>query len=486
MQKPEIIFNDQTDSVSAEKRERIELGLSQAYEEWLSLIPGSHALQIQVNVVADARPQFALVRSTQAKIVARNKDGGDVLMPSAGYKAITGTDDHPSDPDIVIDLYERHFDKLAWNDEQLTGSDLMDPKFIFRHALAQGLFMRRASTDPKNSDKTTWDLNIEKIEGKFYFKGTHAENAAGAAVSLPVSHSFLLPIGNEAADQSGLHQFSREILSDCGFPTDLSDGITFGRRHRGEVDMGEGFDTATREGQYKEFLISRDTANFAWDEEAKVLRWEGEVSPWRVVHKITGYELTFANAERLRFEDKVVALDIDGNAGLVYSVLKTALGREPDETELARWVKVVDALGDEASNGGLDKRLLQVLWDDGVVQRNYGLDELPSDFMANPAVREQLTTRFIAAVYWEALNRKVVEKDGITDLEGRDFWLNWINGKIEPVIETGPDEGRVLEVYRDFLREILQCDELTVRTEKETVGLTGINLDLAAYLNPDL
>jgi hypothetical protein len=486
MQKPEIIFNDHSHSISAEKKERIELGLTQAYEEWLSLIRGSHALQIQVNVLGDARPQFAQVRSAHAKIVTKNKDGGDLLMPSAGYKAITGTDDHPSEPDIVIDLYQTQFDKLAWSDEQLARSDLMDLKIVFRHALAQGLFMRRASTDPTNPDKTRWDLNIEQIDAKFYFKGPHVESRSGGPVSLHIPYGLLLPTQKEAAEQSSIHQFSREILSDCGFPTNLSDDVTFGRRHRGEVDMGEGFDTATREGRYKEYEISRDTANFEWNDATKTLRWEGDVAPWKIVHKLTGNELAFTKAERLRFEDKIVALDIDGHAGLVYGVLKTALGREPDETDLARWVKVVDVLYGEANNDGLNKRLLQVLWDDGVVQSNYGLDKLPSDFMTNQAIREELTSRLIETVYWEALNRKVVEKDGITDIEGRDFWLHWINSRMEQGIATGQGEGRLIEAYRDFLHEIVQCDELPIRIQKDTVGTTGIGLDVAAYMNPDL
>jgi hypothetical protein len=485
MQKPDIIFNDKTDSVSAEQKDRLEQSLTDAYAEWLSLVPNGHDLTIELNVVADAKPQYAVIKSTGAKTVAQTKEGGDLLMPSAGYKVITGIDDSPA-PDIVIDVQQAHFDKLAWTDAQLAESKLVDPTMVFRYALAQGLFMRRASSDPMNPDKTTWDLNIEKTADKYYFTGPHVVDGAGGPAPVPVPFGFLLT-GKRATDaQSPLQKYPGEILSDCGLPTALSDTLTLGRNGRGELDMGQGFDTIMRQGRQDEYVVSRNTEAFTWDKKTETFRWEVEVAPWKVVHKLTGNELTVWNAERLQFDDTIVALDVDGNAGLVYGVLKTAYGSEPDAQTLGRWVKVVDALGEAANDGHLGERLLRALWDDGLVQSHYGLDELPAGFIENRSARQDALTQFIESVYQMALDRRVAEKDGITDTKGRQFWLNWMNSRIEKIIETAPGDGKIIEVYRDFLLEIVRCDELAYRSEKDTVGLTGIGLDAGAYQNPDI
>ena len=51
------------------------------------------------------------------------------------------------------------------------------------------------------------------------------------------------------------------------------------------------------------------------------------------------------NVERLYFNDKVVAIDISGNAGQAYRLYQAALDRTPDERGLAGWIKFMDEGG---------------------------------------------------------------------------------------------------------------------------------------------
>lgn len=48
------------------------------------------------------------------------------------------------------------------------------------------------------------------------------------------------------------------------------------------------------------------------------------------------------NVERLKFADKTVALDIDGNAGDAYRLYKAAFNRMPDEAGLGYWIREFD------------------------------------------------------------------------------------------------------------------------------------------------
>ncbi len=51
---------------------------------------------------------------------------------------------------------------------------------------------------------------------------------------------------------------------------------------------------------------------------------------------------TVTNVERLQFDDKVIAFDVDGNAGKAYRLYQAAFDRVPDQGGLAYWVSVLD------------------------------------------------------------------------------------------------------------------------------------------------
>jgi acylphosphatase len=51
---------------------------------------------------------------------------------------------------------------------------------------------------------------------------------------------------------------------------------------------------------------------------------------------------TLVNFERVQFADKLIAVDINGNAGQAYRLYKAALDRTPDPNGLAGWIKYMD------------------------------------------------------------------------------------------------------------------------------------------------
>ena len=61
-------------------------------------------------------------------------------------------------------------------------------------------------------------------------------------------------------------------------------------------------------------------------------------------YKVSGAEGvdTLVNVERIRFADKSMALDVDGDAGDVYRLYKAAFNRAPDELGLGYWIAKLD------------------------------------------------------------------------------------------------------------------------------------------------
>lgn len=51
---------------------------------------------------------------------------------------------------------------------------------------------------------------------------------------------------------------------------------------------------------------------------------------------------TLVNIERLQFDDKAIAFDIDGNSGQAYRLYQAAFDRQPDAAGLATWIKYMD------------------------------------------------------------------------------------------------------------------------------------------------
>ncbi|MFZ6759464.1 DUF4214 domain-containing protein [Undibacterium sp. Ji50W] len=59
-------------------------------------------------------------------------------------------------------------------------------------------------------------------------------------------------------------------------------------------------------------------------------------------NRLNGQVDSFTNVERLQFNDKIVALDLDGNAGQAYRLYQAAFNRTPDKAGLGYWIGQLD------------------------------------------------------------------------------------------------------------------------------------------------
>lgn len=116
--------------------------------------------------------------------------------------------------------------------------------------------------------------------------------------------------------------------------------VGYGDGKYGDYFNGEsGFDKAILRGKASEYTI---TSTSIYD----IIKNDGKSNTpgFKVIDKTANRDGTdyYNNVERLYFSDKVVALDLDGNAGQAYRLYKAALDRTPDERGLAGWIKFMD------------------------------------------------------------------------------------------------------------------------------------------------
>ena len=118
--------------------------------------------------------------------------------------------------------------------------------------------------------------------------------------------------------------------------------IGYGSGPQGDYFDGEsGFDKAILRGKSSEYQISSTSFNDRLKSDGTTIQGF-MVTDSKANRDGVDY---YANVERLYFNDKVVALDINGNAGHAYRLYQAALDRTPDERGLAGWIKFMDEDG---------------------------------------------------------------------------------------------------------------------------------------------
>lgn len=105
---------------------------------------------------------------------------------------------------------------------------------------------------------------------------------------------------------------------------------------------------------------------------------------------------TLFNVERLRFTDKMVAIDMDGKAGQLFMLYDAAFGRSPDETGMGFWLHRLDR-GDVTVHSAA--------W--GFIQ---------SDEFINRFGKDLPNRKYVELVYRNVLDRE-------PDTGGIDYWL---------------------------------------------------------------
>lgn len=98
--------------------------------------------------------------------------------------------------------------------------------------------------------------------------------------------------------------------------------ILVGLQGNDRLDGGAGIDTAVYSGLRSAYTVQRgaDGVHVSGAEGADVL----------------------AGVERVAFTDGMLALDVDGSAGVAYRLYLAALGREPDAAGLGYWIRMLD------------------------------------------------------------------------------------------------------------------------------------------------
>lgn len=91
------------------------------------------------------------------------------------------------------------------------------------------------------------------------------------------------------------------------------------------VDGGSGIDTAVVTGTRSNFTVTKTMAGYTITDNAGS----------------EGVD-TLRNVERIKFGDKSLALDADGNSGQVYRLYQAALNRKPDLTGIGYWMDLLD------------------------------------------------------------------------------------------------------------------------------------------------
>lgn len=152
----------------------------------------------------------------------------------------------------------------------------------------------------------------------------------------------------------------------------LADGVT-------EVDGGAGIDTVVVDGARAGFTIAASGGGFTVGGTPLAA---GSV-------RLTG-------VERLAFDDATVALDIDGNGGMVYRLYQAAFGRAPDPGGLGFWIG--------AKDGGVSL--------DAIAAQFLGSEEGIRLYGAQPS-----SATLVQAMYRNVLGRE-------PDADGFAYWLD--------------------------------------------------------------
>jgi serralysin len=142
------------------------------------------------------------------------------------------------------------------------------------------------------------------------------------------------------------------------------------------VEGGAGLDVAVYSGVSDSFVLERGVYGFA-------------------VRDAQGSVDNLINVERIKFDDTMVALDINGGAGQVYRLYQAAFDRVPDIAGLAFWIKAADA-----GTSLLD------------IAKSFAINKEYINLYANTS-----NAQFVTKLYEHVLDRP-------PEGAGYEFWLN--------------------------------------------------------------
>lgn len=208
--------------------------------------------------------------------------------------------------------------------------------------------------------------------------------------------SFSLDNIGEIFDESFIYS-EDDVINGNSFDNALKG---FGGNDR--IDGGAGIDTAYFTGSKSQYQINQSGIE-------------------KTTRGLDGFD-TLLNIERLRFDDRSVAYDIDGNAGKAYRIYQAAFDRKPDLEGLGFWINALDTGNSmpSVSSGFIGSTEFQKL---------YGANSSNFDFLTR--------------LYQNVLHRT-------PDQDGFNWWLANLNSgaasKVQTLIDFSESSENQLQV----------------------------------------
>lgn len=134
------------------------------------------------------------------------------------------------------------------------------------------------------------------------------------------------------------------------------------------IDGGLGTDTATYSGKQSDYVIA-------------------QVGQTTLSIRGSGINDTLSNVERLKFSDKLVAVDIEGAAGQAYRLYQAAFHRPPDKEGVSYWTNQLDhgdSLKSVAENFIISNEFKATFGDPAALSNSKFLDVLYTNILGRP------------------------------------------------------------------------------------------------------
>ncbi len=311
-----------------------------AFQQWAKLLSGTATIEINVSIVRDLEGSTLAQASSNESVLLGKVGTRDVYLEGAMAEILNGVDPNGAVADINIDIDygEIRSGTLVLDATPLdngTPFGKIDAITVLMHEIGHGLYMNGWSWESDYATASYQSAFDRHVTGGTSFVGPNTLKAYGRAVPLDGPHLNEDRMGDRLMDpyaplQDRLFPDSIDLamLSDTNAPTSLGDRLML-LPTGGRTDTGGGLDTIV-------MPQARAAYSVAIDSTGVTLRL-GAVS-WQV-----------ANAERIRFPDGTLAVDVAlpggsaSSAGSAYRLYEAAFNRTPDNGGLAFWIKELDA-----------------------------------------------------------------------------------------------------------------------------------------------
>ncbi|TXM64589.1 DUF4214 domain-containing protein [Methylobacterium sp. WL12] len=345
-----VVINNQA-GLDANSINLLNLDAQAATATWSSVLAGTANINIEIDILPTAINGSGRGGGTAGYYVYTGDSGAihNFQTPTA-YKLSTGlTPSSVTGPDIKIDLQLSYVQNTLWLDPTPydNGADIptnrTDAVSVLVHEMGHAIAFngfRDWSTGALTSNgQSTFDQHVQVTAGGPVFHGLNVDAVYGKDPALTTGN--LYHFGNASPGTGS------DLISD------LMNGVVYYNGHRyspGSVDLatiadiGVGtiqndFLTAPSTGQILDAGLGQDTVFVNSGHSLNTVTVQNSVAT--IVNSDAG-NFTLQNAERIAFNDGVVAIDTEGNAGQVYRLYQASFARTPDLLGLSHNVKIVD------------------------------------------------------------------------------------------------------------------------------------------------